>query len=169
MVAGSEDKEFLDFKRALLRRFSEAEIGVFVLDSVAGGWGFAFFSHAALIRCQFGGDGSVDHDEGSRLPIEKTYLSKPRRTESGGMTRYQDPDHPENVDMDASYVGQSLAYEICQSLSGYSLHDLDDRVQGANPWVNDDESRYRAQTKAEAMYLSGLAGRPWWKFWGAKN
>lgn len=158
---GPEDEEFLNFKSALLRRFSEAEIAVFVLESVAGGWGFAVFRHAALVRCQCGADGSVDHDEGSRLPIEEIYLSKLHRTASEGTTRYQDPDHPEDVDMDASAVGQSLVNEICQSLSGYSLDDLDERVQGANFWVNDDESIYRA--KAEAM------NRPWWKFWGARR
>jgi hypothetical protein len=157
---GSQDKEFLDFKSALLHRFAEAEIAVLVLESVADGWGFAVFRNAALARCQFGADGSVDHDEGSRLPVEETYLSKLHRTESGDTTK-------EDFDMDASAVGQSLINEICRSLSGYSLDDLDDRVQGANFWVNDDESIYRA--KAEAMDRPPPAVRPWWKFWGAGN
>jgi len=152
-----DDENCVDFWNALLRRFSAADIALFALDSVVEGWGFALFRRATLVRCQYGYDGAVLHDEGSPLPVERAYVARLQRADTDdGEIAYRDPDDPEDL-MGASELGQSLVYEICQSFTGYSLHDLDDQAHGANFWVNDDE----------AIYRSKFSPRPWWKFWGA--
>jgi len=146
-----EDKQFLDFWNALLRHFSEVDIAVFALDSVAGGGDSQFIDAQPWFVAS---PAAMEPYFAMKVRVclsRNISLSKSHRTEIGGAITYRDPDHLEHGDMDASYIYQSLVYEICQSFAGYSLHDLDSQVHGANFWVNDDESIYRSK----------FAPRPW--------
>lgn len=150
-----EHKDVVDLKNALARTFPEADIAALFLQSVVGGWGFAVFRHGTLIRRQYGHDDTIVCDEGSRLPVEDAFLSKFRRVEADGEIRYTDPAHPEYEET-ASSIGESLVFEICRSFTGFPLDKV--RANGTNFWLNDDEAKYAANTRASA--------RPWWKFWG---
>jgi hypothetical protein len=146
--------EFTDFKNALFRCFPKADIAVLGLHSVIEAWGFAVFRGGNVVRRQYGYDGMTLRDEGARLPVEETYLSRFHRSETGGEIKYKDPEHPENGDMIDCDFGEPLVLEICRSYTGFPLDQL--KAPGANFWLNDDE----------AIFLSRFPPRPWWKFWG---
>ncbi len=157
----AKDGDFIEFKNALLRRFPEADVAVFSAHSVVAHWGFAIFRRGALIRRQYGADGTTLCDEGSRLPVEEAYIARFQRIETDGEVRYRDPDHPERDDMTEADLGELLVPEIGYFYAGVPLDALD--APGTNFWLNDDEARFRASMQ---QYRAKVQTRPWWKFWG---
>lgn len=157
-----ENPEFARFREALFHRFPDADIAVLSLHSVIAHWGFAIFRRGKLIRRQHGYDGMVLADEGPRLPVEESYLSRYERYDVNGETYYRDPEHPEYDDMTNPDVGQLLVSEFCKSYTGISLEAL--RAEGADFWLNDDEEEV-LQRIASSHVQSASDSRPWWKFW----
>ncbi|SDR53204.1 hypothetical protein SAMN05444161_5439 [Rhizobiales bacterium GAS191] len=155
-------REFTDFKNALFRQFPEADIAALTLHSVINHWGFAIFRRGTLIRRQHGHDGNVVCDEGPRLPVEESYISRFQRIETGGQIKYQDINHPEYGDMTDSDFGEPLVFEICRSFTGFPLDSREvNEASGTNFWLNNSELRSLAPPNALAS-----PARPWWRFWG---
>jgi hypothetical protein len=172
----NDDREFNDFKAALLQRFPDADVAALFLHSVVGAWGFAVYQRGTLIRHQHGYDGMVLRDEGPRVPAEETYLARFERHDVDGKILYRDPVHPEWSDMSDPDFGEGLVFEICRSFTGFPLDQLDD-VRGVNFWLSEEEEQGYARSRAGASAAidqslhagrvrGAVASRPWWKFWG---
>jgi hypothetical protein len=164
----AKDKDFIEFRIALLRRFPEADVAAFSAHSGVGYWGFAVFRRGTLIRRQYGADGTTFCDEGPLLPVEEAYISKFQRIETEGEVRYRDPNHPEYEDMTVADFGEQLVPEIGRSYTGVPFDELN--APGTNFWLNDDEAEFlsmmQKQRTEEQQRRATFQTRPWWKFWG---
>jgi Family of unknown function (DUF6928) len=156
------DKESVDFRSAMLRHFLESDIVALFLDSVTEAWGFAVFRNGALIRRQYGYDGSVLCNEGSRSPVEETYIANFQRIETAAEITYRDPNHP-GYDMTEADLGTPLVFEFCRSLTGVPLDKL--QAHGSNFWLNNDEERISTLRRTLLENDARSVDRPWWKFW----
>jgi hypothetical protein len=166
---GDDTEEFEAFRTALLRHFSETEVTALSLVGVVAGWGFAVFRHGNLVRRQYGVDGTILHDEGEPLPLERAFLARFERSEADGETHYRDISNPASGELTKADMGYDFVKETFQSFTGLPFDKIP--CDGVNFWLSEAEQAQHSRRLAAAENRRSSARRPprgqrpWWKFW----